>query len=163
VAITKIYIKNISGNSLSIDAALDDDRVIRALLRAGEQIDVSDIATLDELDRNAQLVALRSGTSPKISITEGALGDASLIDQSRFALEGQSIAIEQIAPSPMTVNFASLGLRDMRDDNYKIFLGGDLVSAGASVLSGSITAQGFVLVGGVPTDVHHILLVGAVV
>ena len=76
MAITKILINNLTTTNLVIDTKLDPKRVIRRTLTpigtTGASVDVSDIATLDELNRNAQILQLRGVSpvgTPKVSIT----------------------------------------------------------------------------------------------
>lgn len=74
MAITSIFLRNLTDKRLSLDVTIDTDRLLRVLLEPDEIIDISSLATMDELNRNAQLLALRTSNPPKISITEGAPG-----------------------------------------------------------------------------------------
>lgn len=73
MAITKIEIVNLLTTTLVVDEKIDERRALRKSIPAGGKARVDDIATLDELNRNAQLTAWRTGASPKIRIdvTEG--------------------------------------------------------------------------------------------
>lgn len=72
MTISQILINNLSNSVLSLDVRIADDRQIRRTLRIGESIDVTSECTLEELNINPTMLALRgvspSGT-PKVSVT----------------------------------------------------------------------------------------------
>ncbi|APU88869.1 hypothetical protein Rctr197k_040 [Virus Rctr197k] len=73
MALSQILISNLTTGSLSIDIKLDPKRVIRELLPLGGSVDVSAVATLDELNRNTTVRLLRGVdpvATPKISVTQ---------------------------------------------------------------------------------------------
>lgn len=72
MAISEININNLTSGILSLDINLGEKRAIRDSLAVGASVNVASKATLDELNRNPEILRLRgidpSGT-PKISIT----------------------------------------------------------------------------------------------
>jgi len=70
-----ITIQNELSTPLSLDVKLDSDRVIRANLKpkgyagGGDSVDVGEVATLDELNRDPVIRACLDASTPKISIT----------------------------------------------------------------------------------------------
>ena len=61
------------------------------------------------------------------------------------------------AGTPDTVSFAALGLPDMDDPDYLVFVGGE---GAFTVDESTITAQGFDILGGAASNVMHVLVVG---
>lgn len=72
MAITYIYLNNLSANPLSVDVEIDQRRNIRQTIPVGGRIEVSSIASLEDLNRSAGIRRLRGldpvGT-PVLSIT----------------------------------------------------------------------------------------------
>ena len=69
-----LNIQNELFTPLSLDIKINEDLTIRELLKpkgaigGGDAVDVSSKATLDELNKNAQIQALLSASTPKISL-----------------------------------------------------------------------------------------------
>lgn len=66
--ITAVNIQNLTANALSLDIMIEPDRQIRQLLQPQETIDVSDICTIDELNRTQALQALVAAGSVEVSV-----------------------------------------------------------------------------------------------
>lgn len=66
--ITAVNIQNLTSNALSLDIMIEPDRQIRQLLQPQETIDVSDICTIDELNRTQALQALVAAGSVEVSV-----------------------------------------------------------------------------------------------
>jgi hypothetical protein len=73
------------------------------------------------------------------------------------SLQGQVAEVTQPGASPFAVVFADIGLTDMVNANYKVFVGGD---TNAKLLQSSRTTTGFTLIGGNATDVIHLIVTG---
>jgi hypothetical protein len=159
MAITPLLITNLSSGMLSLDIMLDSNRQIRNSLAPGQSVNVADIATADELNRNPQLQQLLRSNPPKVSVTEGAPSqdDIQALDQNR----PQTARFTQLGGGPQVLTFAGLGLLNMADDQYSILLGGETINRTYPQQS-SITPTGFTLLGGTTTDVHHITIVGKI-
>jgi len=70
-----IHINNLTSGVLSLDFKLEPDRQVRQAVAVGGYADVTNICTLDELMRNAQireLLGVDPVGTPKISVTGNA-------------------------------------------------------------------------------------------
>lgn len=66
--ITAVNIQNLTANALSLDIMIEPDRQIRRLLQPQQTIDVSDICTIDELNRTQTLQSLIAAGSVAVSV-----------------------------------------------------------------------------------------------
>jgi hypothetical protein len=73
--------------------------------------------------------------------------------------EFQSARLEQPGASPFPVTFADIGLDNMDDTNYKVFVGGETA---AQAQQTSYATTGFTLIGGSIGDIIHVLIVGPI-
>lgn len=71
MAAQTISITNLSGGVLSLDIKLSEDRAIRDRLAIGASVDVTNVASLEELDQNAEMQALVASGNAKLVLTDG--------------------------------------------------------------------------------------------
>ncbi len=71
----------------------------------------------------------------------------------------QTKQITQAGASPFSVVFADLAMDDMADATYTVNVGGETAGA-PKVDQGTITPEGFDIVGGADTEVLHVLVAG---
>lgn len=71
----------------------------------------------------------------------------------------QSFKVTQAGAAPLVVNFETLGLKKMANADYTVLTGGE-TAALTTVDESTITTEGFNVLGGADTEVHHITVVG---
>jgi hypothetical protein len=72
-----------------------------------------------------------------------------------------SFEVLQSAAAPLVINFALLGLPDMKDRDYRVFTDGE-TAARTFVDQSSKEQMGFSVLGGAIAETHHILVHGNV-
>ena len=72
-----------------------------------------------------------------------------------------SFKVTQSGAAPLVVNFAALGLPNMKDTDYRILPTGE-TAARTTVDESTIAKTGFNILGGADTEVHHIWIDGQV-
>jgi hypothetical protein len=149
--VNRLTIRNLTNARLSVDARLNERKSVRELLGPGASSrDLSGETFFDELVASPEIHRLRR--LGKIVVLEQT-------GQSSAGSEFRSVITTQPGASPYAVTFAALGIEDMADDNYSVFVGGETA---AEPQESSYTTTGFALLGGNIGDVIHLLITGTI-